>query len=140
MNRKKLNSALPEGVSVKDIAVISPKEESLSSFITRYKYEVKGRDFSHMNIFLEEKDVQIQRERFVVNIRAMVEEVRQIDDDTMQIIVADQGNMKVRIGELFPMVFQVPLEELKITRLALYGWKSGWVKPLERSSQWTAKS
>jgi radical SAM-linked protein len=140
MNRKKLNSTLPEGVPVKDIAVISSKEESLSSFITRYKYEVKGRDFSHMNSFLEEKDMQVQRERVVVNIRAMVEEARQIDDDTLHVVVVDQGDVKVRIGELFPMIFQAPLKELKITRLALYGWKSGWVKPLERSSQWTAKS
>jgi radical SAM family uncharacterized protein/radical SAM-linked protein len=140
MNRKKLNNTLPEGVSVKDIAVISSKEESLSSFITRYKYEVKGRDFSDMNSFLEEKDVQVQRERFVVNIRAMVEEAKQIDDDTLHVVVVDQGDVKVRIGELFPMIFQAPLKELKITRLALYGWKSGWVKPLERSSQWTAKS
>jgi hypothetical protein len=134
-----LNTTLPEGISVSDMAVISSKEESLSSFITRYKYEIKGRDFSDIKSFLEEKEIPTQREKFVINIRAMVEEARQIDEDTMQIIVADQGNMKVRIGELFPMVFQVPLEELSITRLALYGWKSGWVKPFERSSQWTAK-
>jgi radical SAM family uncharacterized protein/radical SAM-linked protein len=140
MNRKKLNTTLPEGISVSDIAVISSKEESLSSFITRYKYEIKGRDFSHMNSFLAEKEIHVQRERFVINIRAMVEEARQMDEKTMQVVVVDQGDMKVRIGELFPMVFQVPLEELAITRLALYGWKSGWIKPLERSSQWTAKS
>ena len=93
-----------------------------------------------MNIFLEEKEMQVQRERVVVNIRAMVEEARQIDDDTLHVVVVDQGDVKVRIGELFPMIFQAPLNELKITRLALYGWKSGWVNPLERSSQWTAKS
>jgi hypothetical protein len=52
----------------------------------------------------------------------------------------DQGDVKVRIGEIFPMIFRVPLRELEITRLALYGWKSGWVKPLEWSPQWTAKS
>jgi hypothetical protein len=69
----------------------------------------------------------------------MIEETRQIGDDTIQIIVVDQGDVKVRIGELFPVVFKVPLEEIEITRLALYGWKSGWVKPLERSSLWTAK-
>jgi radical SAM-linked protein len=140
MNRKKLNNTLPEGLSVKDMAVISSKEESLSSFITRYKYEIKGGNFSHINSFLAKKEIHVQRERFAINIRTMVEKARQMDEETMQVVVVDQGDMKVRIGELFPMVFQSPLEELAITRLALYGWKSEWVKPLERSSQWTAKS
>ena len=140
MNREKLNNTLPEGISVKDMAVISLKEESLSSFITRYKYEIKGGGFLHVSSFLLEKEIHVQRERLVINIRAMVEEARQIDDETVHAVVVDQGDMKVRIGELFPMLFQVPLEEMEITRLAIYGWKSGWVKPLERSSQWTAKS
>ena len=140
MNRKRLNSTLPEGISVGDMAVISSKEESLSSFITRYKYEIKGGDFSHMNSFLAEKEIHVQRERFVIDVGAMVEEARQMDEGTIQVVVVDQGDMKVRIGELFPIALQLPLEELRIARLALYGWKSGWVKPLERSSQWTAKS
>jgi radical SAM family uncharacterized protein/radical SAM-linked protein len=140
MNRKRLNRTLPEGISVKDMIVISSKEESLSSFITRYKYEIKGGYFLHVNSFLQEKEIHVQRERFVMNIRAMVEEARQIDDETVHAVVVDQGDMKVRIGELFPMIFQAPLEEMEITRLAIYGWKSGWVKPIERSSQWTAKS
>jgi radical SAM family uncharacterized protein/radical SAM-linked protein len=140
MNRKRLNNTLPEEISVKDMAVISLKEESLSSFITRYEYEIKGGDFLHVNSFLQEKEIHVQRERLVMNIRAMVEEARQIDDETVHAVVVDQGDMKVRIGELFPVLFRAPLEELEITRLAIYGWKSGWVKPLERSSQWTAKS
>lgn len=140
MKRKRLNNTLPEGISVKDIAVISLKEESLSSFITRYEYEIKGGDFLHVNSFLQEKEIHVQRERLIMNIRVMVEEARQTDDETVHAVVVDQGDMKVRIGELFPMIFQAPLEALEITRLAIYGWKSGWVKPLERSSQWTAKS
>jgi radical SAM family uncharacterized protein/radical SAM-linked protein len=140
INRKRLNNTLPEGISVKGMAVISSKEESLSSFITRYEYEIKGGDFLHVNSFLQEKEIHVQRERLVINIRAMVEEARQIDDETVHAVVVDQGDVKIRIGELFPMLFQAPLEEMEITRLAIYGWKSGWVKPLERSSQWTAKS
>jgi len=139
-NRRKLNSTLPKGLYVKDMVVIPSKEESLSSFITRYGYEIKGRDLSHINRFLAEKEITIQRERNVINIRSMVEEARQIDEDIVYLIVVDQGDVKVRLGELLPKVFHVSLEELGITRVALYGWKSGWVKPLERSSQWTAKS
>jgi len=139
-NRRKLNRTLPKGISVKDMAVIPSKEESLSSFITRYGYEIKGRDLSHINRFLAEKEINIQRERNVINLRSMVEEARQVGEDTVYLIAVDQGDVKVRLGELLPKVFNIPLEDLEITRIVLYGWNSGWIKPLERSSQWTAKS
>ncbi|MEW6162914.1 MAG: TIGR03960 family B12-binding radical SAM protein [Nitrospirota bacterium] len=140
MNRRRLNNTLPEGIYVKDMAVIPPKARSLSSFLTRYGYEIKGRDLSHINRFLSEEQINIKRERYVMNLRAMVEEARRIDEETMYLVVVDQGDKKVRLGELLPRVFNVPLEELDITRVALYGWDGGWVKPLERSSQWTVKS
>jgi radical SAM family uncharacterized protein/radical SAM-linked protein len=139
-NRRTLNSTLPKGLYIKDMVVIPAKEESLSSFITRYGYEIKGRDLSYINRFLAEKEITIQRERNFINLRSMVEEARQIGENTVYLIVVDQGDVKVRLGELLPKVFHVPLEELEITRVSLYGWNSGWVKPLERSSQWTAKS
>ncbi|HYA11779.1 MAG TPA: TIGR03936 family radical SAM-associated protein, partial [Thermodesulfovibrionales bacterium] len=139
-NRRKLNRTLPKGISVKDMAVIPSKEESLSSFITRYGYEIKGRDLSHINKFLAEKEINMHRERNVINLRSMVEEARQVGEDTVYLIAVDQGDVKVRLGELLPRVFNIPLEDLEITRIVLYGWNSGWVKPLERSSQWTAKS
>jgi radical SAM family uncharacterized protein/radical SAM-linked protein len=139
-NRRKLNRTLPKGISVKDMAVIPSKEKSLSSFITRYGYEIKGRDLSHINRFLAEKEINMQRERNVINLRSMVEEARQVGEDIVYLIVTDQGDVKVRLGELLPKVFNIPLEDLEITRIVLYGWNSGWVKPLERSPQWTAKS
>lgn len=139
-NRRKLNRTLPKGISVKDMTVIPLKEESLSSFITRYGYEIKGRDLSNINRFLAEKEINIQRERNVINLRSMVEEARQIGEDKVYLIAVDQGDVKVRLSELLPKVFNIPLEDLEITRIALYGWNSGWVKPLERSSQWTVKS
>ncbi|MDI6890551.1 MAG: TIGR03960 family B12-binding radical SAM protein [Thermodesulfovibrionales bacterium] len=140
INRRRLNNTLPEGICVKDMAVIPPKAKSLSGFITRYGYEIKGRDLSHINRFLSEEEINIQRERYVMNLRAMVEEARQIDEETIYLVVVDQGDKKVRLGELLPKIFNVPLEELDIMRVALYGWDGGWVKPLERSSQWAVKS
>jgi delta-aminolevulinic acid dehydratase/porphobilinogen synthase len=82
----------------------------------------------------------IQRERSVINIRTMVEEAKIIDKGTVYLVVIDQGAAKIRLGELLPRIFKIPLEELEITRVALYGWNEEWVSPLERSSQWTAKS
>lgn len=139
INKSRLNSVLPEGVYIKDMVAVPSKAKSLSSFITRYEYEIKGRDLSRIYSFLSEKEINIQREKYVINIRAMVEEARQTDKETVNLIVVDQGDIKVRLGELLLKVFDVPLEELEITRLALYGWDGGWIKPIERSSLWTAK-
>ncbi len=142
MNRGKLNKTLPKEIYVKDMVVIPSKAKSLSSFIGRYEYEIKSKDLNltHVNSFLEKKEVDIERGEYTINLRTMVEEARQIAEDIIHLVVVDQGDIKVRLGELLPRVFNVPLEELEITRVALYGWNSGWVKPLEQITQWTARS
>jgi hypothetical protein len=88
---------------------------------------------------MSEKEINVRREKGVVNIRKMVEEARLIDEDRTTLLLVDQGEIKVRLGELLPVILNAPLEELDITRTALYGWNGGWVKPIERSLQWTAK-
>jgi radical SAM family uncharacterized protein/radical SAM-linked protein len=139
VNKGKLNNTLPEGVSVKDMAAVSSKGKSLNSFIMRYEYEIEGGDSSHIFKFLAEREINIKRERGTVNIRDMVEEARPIDDDKVKLLLVDQGEIKVRLGEILPAIFDVPIERLDITRTALYGWKGGWVRPIERSLQWTVK-
>jgi radical SAM-linked protein len=138
-NKIKLNSILPEGILVKDMSVIPSKGKSLNSFITRYEYEIKCEDFTNIHRFLSEKEINIKRGRNIINMRNMVEKARFIDENTVNLILADQGDKKVRLGELLPVLFNTPLERLDIYRVALYGWDGGWVKPLERSLQWIAK-
>ncbi len=132
INRRKLNSMLPEGVYIKDMSVVPAKIESLNSFITRYEYEIKGGDLSNINRFLSEKEINIQRGKYVINLRVMVEEARLTDEDTINLILVDHGDIKVRLGELLPLVFNVPLERLDITRVALYGWDGRWVRPINK--------
>lgn len=139
VNKDRLNSLLPIGISVKDMSAVYAKGKSLNSFIMRYEYEVKGGDPSHVHGFLAEKEITMRREKGTVNIRKMVEDARQIDEDRTTVLLVDQGEIKVRLGELLPVILGAPLEELDITRTALYGWNGGWVKPIERSLQWTAK-
>jgi len=139
MNRRKLNSTLPEGIYIKDMAVLPPGAKSLSSFIMRYRYEIEGGDLTHLEKFLSEREVTIERGEHMINLRTMVEEARQIGEGKLTVVVVDQGDVKVRLGELLPKALNVPLKELEITRTALYGWDGGWVTPLELSSQWTAK-
>ncbi|MDH5767704.1 MAG: TIGR03960 family B12-binding radical SAM protein [Nitrospirota bacterium] len=137
---RRLNSVLPEGIDIKDMVVIAENTKSLSNLITRYEYEIKGRDLSHIHTFLSEKEMSVSREKYRVNLRDMVETARMISENMINLIVADQGDIKVRLNELLPKVFNVPIDELDITRVALYGWDNGWVTPIERSLQWTVKS
>jgi hypothetical protein len=62
----------------------------------------------------------------------MVEEARQLAEDDVQIMLVDQGDIKVRLGEILPVLFNTPLERLDVTRMALYGWKAGWIKPMQK--------
>jgi hypothetical protein len=132
MNRRKLNSLLPEGVSVGDMSGIPPKTESLNSFIKRYEYEIKGGHIKDFHGFLSQTEIMLQREKTLINIRSFVEEAQINNKDTVHLVVVDQEGIKVRLGELLPEVFKVPIEELYVTRVALFGWDNGWVKPLKK--------
>ncbi len=135
-----INFVLPEGLEIKDAASISVHEPSLSSFISRYEYEIRCPDTSVVNQFLEKQEVMPDNERGEINIRPMVENITVLDKKTVRLILIDQENKKVRLSELLPEIFHVRCEELNVTRLSMYGWKSGWLTPLERSILWLVKS
>jgi len=139
MNKKKLNETLPDSISVNDMSAIPAGNPSLNAFICRYEYEIKDVDVSFVHSVIAKKELLVEREKGTINIRNMVEEVTVLDEGSVSLIVMDQGDSKVRLGELVPFLFEKSLEELDITRVALYGWNGGWVKPIERSLQWTAK-
>lgn len=129
-NRDKLNSLLPEGASIRCMSAVPANAESLNSFVTCYEYEVKGGDLSGVRLFLSEKEVFAKREKYDVNLREMVEEAEIVGEDAARIVLADRGDKKVRLGEILPVVFNTPMEELTVTRTALFGWNNGWVKPI----------
>ena len=126
-----LNSVLPEGLKLRDCALISAKEPSLSSFISRYEYEIICPDSSVVKQFSEKEETDI---------REMIEDIKVMDKKTVRLILVDKESKKVRLGELLPEIFNAPCGELDITRLAMYGWKSRWSIPLEGSESWLARS
>jgi len=128
-NRETLNSMLPDGISITAMSAISGNTESLSSFISRYEYRVTGGDMSQIHTFLSKKEIPINRVKYDINIRSMVEDALIIDSDTVQLVLVDQGDIKVRLGEILPLIFSEPMEKLDITRTALFGWKGSWVRP-----------
>ena len=114
---------------MRDCALISAKEPSLSSFVSRYEYEIICPDSSVVKQFTEKEET---------NIRQMIEDIKVIDKKTVRLILVDKESKKVRLSELLPEIFNVPCGELDITRLAMYGrnrlatsWKSRWSIPLE---------
>ena len=138
-NRIKLNATLPDGISVRDMSVIPAGEPSLSAFVCRYEYELQGILFSDIRDGLSKKELLVAREKGTINIRNMIEGASPLGEKGILLVLADQGDAKVRLGELVPLLCNKSLDELDITRTGLYGWKSGWVKPIERDMQWTAK-
>ncbi|MBE0426009.1 MAG: TIGR03960 family B12-binding radical SAM protein [Nitrospirae bacterium] len=131
-NRRQLNNVLPEGIYVNYMAVIPANAESLNSFITRYEYEVRGGEPSNIKFFLSEKEIKFHREKHFVNLRSFVEEAVIVEENTVKVILVDQGNIKVRLGEILPLLLDAPLEGLDVTRIALYGWKGGWASPINK--------
>jgi len=131
-NKSKLNGFLPAGVSVKDMSGIPRKSESLNSFIKRYEYEIKGGNINEVYRFLSQKEIMMQRGKTLIDVRSFVEDAQYDNKDAVHLVVVDLKDMKVRLGELLPEVFKVPIEELYVTRVALFGWDNGWVKPLTK--------
>lgn len=128
-NRETLNSMLPDGISITAMSAISGNTESLSSFISRYEYRITGGDISQIHTFLSKEEILINRVKYDINVRSMVEDALIIDSDTVQLVLVDQGDIKVRLGEILPLIFSEPMERLDITRTSLFGWKGSWVKP-----------
>jgi len=127
-----LNRTLPDGVYINDMVVVPPQAESLSSFITRYEYVVTGTHVTSINQRLEDKEIVVQRKKSPVNIRLMVEDMSFTDEKTCKILLVDHGKFKVRLGEVIPVLFKTRIEDLDITRVALYGWSGRWVQPIQK--------
>jgi hypothetical protein len=70
----------------------------------------------------------------------LVEELVRVDDATFRLTVTERGQLKVRLSELLPEIFGLPVEELEVTRLEMFGWDDGWITPLGNETIWTAKS
>lgn len=134
---RELNS-LPEGINITGTRMIPLSEPSLDSFISRYEYEIICPDSSVIRDFLKKESVLMERIRengksTVADIRQMIEDAYQVSDNTVRLVALDCGNNKVRLNELVPAMFHLPPEELLVTRQRMFGWKDGWVEPMDSS-------
>ena len=134
-----LNAQLPEGLRVSEAQLISLHEPSLDSFVSRYEYMVQCPDVHVIHEFLAKREVLIERDhgqgtKEIIDIKKMVSEMGIVDKSNVRLIALD-GEKKVRLGELVASIFQLPLEELNVMRLSLYGWKGRWVEPICHESE-----
>ncbi|GAB4410574.1 MAG: TIGR03960 family B12-binding radical SAM protein [Thermodesulfovibrionales bacterium] len=138
--RNKLNQQLPEGLRIEGAQLIPDNEPSLDSFISRYEYEIICPDAKVIEDFLDKSVFFIERERAngrtaMIDIRGMVEEASIVNGTTARLVVIDRDDKKARLGELLPAIFQLPAEDLLVTRTNLFGWRDGWIDPCECKKQ-----
>jgi hypothetical protein len=63
-----------------------------------------------------------------------------MDNKTVRLMLVDGKDKKPKLSEILTEIFGVSYKELDVTRAAMYGWKGGWLMPLERDITWSAKS
>ena len=135
-----LNRTLPEGMHVNRICFISGKEKSLDSFINRYVYDINNDTGLSVADFLGKKEIPSQRNNRLFNMKDMVEDVKQIDRNTFQLTLRDLGEVKVKLAEILNEIFGVPVDDLDVTRVAMFGWDgAAWKEPMEEEKLWAAK-
>ncbi len=124
----RINNVLPGGVEIKEMEFIHRKVPSLSSFIVVYEYEIR---------FPEDKPVRLLRQGRINNEKFsdFIRNFDIIDDRTVRLRLKDLPDRKVKLSAIIDDLFGVPMEELEIVRKGLYGFKDGWVSPMELLGQ-----
>ncbi len=129
---EQLNSTLPEGIKICKMAEIVRDEPSLNSFISRYEYKLAGLDVKLES--LKREGLIVKRQEKEIDISVCLEDVFLNGDENgnreFRIIIADKGDLKVRLGEIISAVFNKDIKDLEITRTHLYGWNNNWMEPL----------
>jgi radical SAM family uncharacterized protein/radical SAM-linked protein len=129
---EQLNSTLPEGIKIRKMAEIDRDEPSLNSFITRYEYKLAGLDVKLEA--LKREGLIVERQEKEIDISVCLEDVFLNGDENgnseIRIIIADRGDLKVRLGEIISAVLNKDIKDLEITRTHLYGWNNSWMEPL----------
>ena len=145
--RDEINGSMPAEIRIGRMAIIPYNELSLSTFVTRYAYTIKGfraeavsegRAKAFMGTYCGERpSLIVRRDGKEVDIGPCIERVAvdaEAGDDSgnrdISLILTDQGPIKARIGEVAEALFGGSFREMDIIRTALYGWQKGWVEPL----------
>jgi radical SAM family uncharacterized protein/radical SAM-linked protein len=138
--REALNRTLPEGIQANGMERLTGREKSLNSSIIKYVYEVRyGSDFDAKG-FMDKTKIMVQRKNKEINIRSMVEDLNVIDKRTMRVTICDLGSLKARIDEIMQALFGLPVEQLDITRIAMYSTSGNKTGSPAEEKKWAVRS
>ncbi|GBE35498.1 radical SAM superfamily protein [bacterium BMS3Bbin06] len=121
--RDAINAVLPEGLEIVDMAFVFRKLPSLTSFITLYEYEIG---------FYGERDVRLSS---LMNKKEKISEFLEkfdiIEDRRVRLRLKDLPERKVKLKEVLEGIFGMPAEDMEIARTGLFGWRKGWITPMD---------
>jgi len=134
--KDRINATLTGDVRVHEIAPVGLSEPSLQGFVSRYVYEVVCDEHEEAMKFLDKKEALVERKKGMVDIRPMVEDITPAGADRLKLVLKDTREKNVRLDEIMVAVFGKPALEFEITRTAMFGYRRGWVEPLEEGRVW----
>lgn len=127
-----LNAVLPEGLAVSAMEVIGRQTPSLGSSIKRYTYRISGARQILPDVQARmgrREPVMVQRDAKPVDIGPCIVSVS-ADGDAFLLVVQESDGVTVRLQEMCEAIFGMPLQDLEVTRTAVYGGKQEWAEPL----------
>ncbi len=142
--KDRLNAALPEGIEVFAIRFADKRVISLNRFISRYQYRVDLPKNFVLPEPLLNAEIPVEREvgksgrRITVNLRPLIEKA-EVDGNKLFLTALDRGETKLRLSELLAKILRLEPEAvtaLNIERLELYGFRNGWLTPMENLNRW----
>ncbi len=116
---ERINRELPEGIRINRMGFFFRRLPSISSFVSMYEYEI-GLPDGERRLNLRDRTFSDFIEKFDI-----------INKNTVIIQLKDLKDRKVRLKDCLEGIFGVPVEGLKVRRRALYGWKKGWITPMD---------
>jgi radical SAM family uncharacterized protein/radical SAM-linked protein len=138
----RLNRTLPPGLHARNLTAVYGGEKSLDSSIIKYTYEVRNGNKFAVGLFMQKDEVFVTRKDKIINIREMVDAIEPAEGGAFLLTVhdLDEGLNRVRLDELLPVIFNVPAEELEVTRTSLFLRRGGLPEETGKRRIWAARS
>ena len=119
--RLRIQERMPEGIEIREMEFVHGRVPSLSSFISMYEYE----------ILLPRKEVKLSLSGNSREFRDFIHRFDIIGERLVRLTLKDLPDRKVKLAAILEALFGVEMADLEVTRTGLYGWRNGWITPME---------
>ncbi len=122
---ERINNQLPEGLKLKRMVFVHKRVPSLQGFISTYEYEVNLQETSLKGLKFFNLSSRGPYSEFILKFDI-------INQKKVFLRLRDLKDRKVRLREVMESLFDLPVEDLSITRTAQKGhYRGRWVDPVE---------